>query len=196
MIKMRYSELITLDPGDGLFAKMQYSASSLYDPNYTTTGHQPRGFDQWIVRYTHAYVVGAKISVVCVPTSTSDVVPVAYGITKTPTASEFAYYSSFADIVETSQNSRRGMHKYKIGGLLNDPNPKALTHYFSAKRDFGKNIVGNTEYANTASASPTEQSFFNVWAISPNTGDGGAVSLSVIIDYIAVFTELKKLEAS
>lgn len=50
----------------GAIGNYRFRCNSLYDPDYTSTGHQPLGFDQAGALYDHYTVVGAKISVVFV----------------------------------------------------------------------------------------------------------------------------------
>lgn len=45
-IKLQYSELLTLTISGGSSSDYSFNMNSLFDPNRTGTGHQPRGFDQ------------------------------------------------------------------------------------------------------------------------------------------------------
>lgn len=44
----------------------QYRMNSLYDPDITSTGHQPNGYDQWINFYRKYAVYGVKVNIHCV----------------------------------------------------------------------------------------------------------------------------------
>lgn len=70
--KLRYQETINIDPGLGVAGVHIFKANGCYDPNYTGTGHQPRGFDQFIGSlYDHFVVIGSKIRCEFVNTDTN-----------------------------------------------------------------------------------------------------------------------------
>ena len=62
LIKMRYVSDIVLNPAAGSTASYVYSCNGMYDPDITSTGHQPMGFDQWMAFYQHYTVLGSKLS--------------------------------------------------------------------------------------------------------------------------------------
>ena len=62
VVKLAYEDLITLSPGT---ARSQYTfrGNSLFDPDYTGTGHQPRYFDQYAEVYSKYKVLSSSIVV-------------------------------------------------------------------------------------------------------------------------------------
>lgn len=50
-VTLKYTEEVTLNPASGTTAMYRFRANDLFDPNYESTGHQPRGFDQWMGFY-------------------------------------------------------------------------------------------------------------------------------------------------
>lgn len=69
--KLRYATNITLDPtAENLGATgsnvWQFSANGLYDPDITSTGHQPMFFDNYMSIYQRYRVMYSKISVTVV----------------------------------------------------------------------------------------------------------------------------------
>ncbi len=65
--RLRYVEWVagTTSAGPGTFT-YQFSLNSLFDPNTTGTGHQPRGFDQLKTLYNRYRVYGVSYKVTCV----------------------------------------------------------------------------------------------------------------------------------
>lgn len=67
VVKLKYCETFTLNVGAvGLPAWEGFNMGSLMDPNFTGTGHQPRGFDELKPFYNSSLVIGAKITVRCI----------------------------------------------------------------------------------------------------------------------------------
>jgi hypothetical protein len=62
MVKLKYADLITLAPG-ATYAQYTFRGNSLFDPDYTGTGHQPRYFDQWSAFYQKYKVLSSSIRV-------------------------------------------------------------------------------------------------------------------------------------
>jgi len=58
-----YVEFFTLDSTSGVPAYYLFAANSCYDPDQTSTGHQPRGFDQYMAMYQYGRVIKSDISV-------------------------------------------------------------------------------------------------------------------------------------
>lgn len=59
--KLTYVDAITLNATPSLAAKYFYRCNSLFDPDFTATGHQPMGFDQYAALYNHYHVHSAYI---------------------------------------------------------------------------------------------------------------------------------------
>lgn len=73
LVRHKYSELITLNPGIGSMATYTFILNSLYDPNYSSTGHQPLGFDQMTAFFSHYTVVGTSITATFLSSDTNDI---------------------------------------------------------------------------------------------------------------------------
>ena len=59
--KLRYHTTVTLTSTAGAVASHVFRANGMYDPDVTSTGHQPAGFDQMMLSYNHFVVTGAHI---------------------------------------------------------------------------------------------------------------------------------------
>lgn len=61
--KMVYYDTVLLTDEVLSYAEYVFSLNSIYDPDVTGTGHQPRGADQWGVLYREYMVRGARYNV-------------------------------------------------------------------------------------------------------------------------------------
>ena len=50
-VSMRYTELLQLADAVTGLAYNVYNANGIWDPNFSATGHQPMGYDQWSTLY-------------------------------------------------------------------------------------------------------------------------------------------------
>lgn len=177
--KLRYTESITLNPGAGTVQTYTFNMASLYDPNYTGTGHQPLGFDQLISMYDHFCVIGSKLTATFSPSS-------GMAVPTTVCLNLDADVSTLGDIDNAiEQNSS----KYC---LLNPQSPpQTLTMSYSPKTFMGiSKPLSADKLQGTASANPTDCSFVNIYCqATDGSSDPGAIDVAVTIDYVAIFHE-------
>jgi hypothetical protein len=55
---MVYADHLNLTGASGLLTNHQFRLNSVFDPDYTASGHQPMSFDQWGAFYNHYVVLG------------------------------------------------------------------------------------------------------------------------------------------
>lgn len=196
IVKLRYVTQIALNaPSVGNNAVHVFRANSMYDPDFTGTGHQPSNFDRWTNVYDHYTVVGSKINVRYAPTAVASVIPAYVGIALTDSGSETATISPVnlfeKKLVRTRWRS--------IGINENGHGFIGLRHKFSARKFFGKpkgSLVNDSLYrgrmGNLGTGSdPSEGAFYEVFATQIGANDPGDLHFIVTIDYIAVLTEPK-----
>lgn len=195
MVKLRYTQEFSLNPGVANKSSQVFRANDMYDPDSSGVGHQPVGFDQWIgVVYDHFTVVGSKISVTAVPSTVNNVTPGYWGIVLSDNGLVVSGATSVTSLLESKFTGKRT----NIYGLVNGPKHPTLTKSFSAKKFFGvkTGLVGDTLYRGGNTISPAEQAYFEVYAASVNGNDPGTWNFIATIDYIAVLTEPKALPSS
>ncbi len=199
MVKLRYAETISLDVGaGGTTAVNDFVANGMFDPNSTGVGHQPKGFDQWMLMYNHFTVVGAKLTVKYVPDTATSGIASQVGIGLFDTTGQISAGVGLDAIAEMKQAGPRCV---LMGDLDNNPSargrPITISRSFSAKKFFGtKSIVGKDNYRGNVAANPTETAVFTVYAANSGGADAAAIRIQCIIDYIAVFTEPNQLAQS
>lgn len=189
--KLKYSSDFALNiPSAGIPAVYIFRANSLYDPDFTGTGHQPRGFDQLMAFYNHYTVVGAKITLSIDSSHTS---PCTYGIalrsTTTAGTTPEAYMENGKAIWKV-HNWAAGTS----GGLRNSK----LSYKFSTSKFFNNVMpLDDDVYTGSATGNPAEQAYFHIWAYSNDQSiDPAAEAPTIHIEYLTVFTEPKALSIS
>lgn len=187
--RFRYVDFITLNPPISGTSRHTIRGTSLYDPDFTGIGHQPRGFDQYMAFYEHFEVLGAKLTATFVPllptiVQNQAIVGIMQGPLGTPAL------TTLTDVLESKQ-SRTNVTR-TMG-----TRPLVLTSKFSSKKVFGGGM-GDDARKGTDSANPAENWYFHVWGGSTDEGsnDPTAIRVKLQIDFIAKLTERKKFGGS
>jgi hypothetical protein len=185
----RYCSEITINTGTGIIGSHVFRANDLYDPDYTGTGHQPYGFDSTMAFFDHFTVTGARIKVQWHTSSTSSAIPAWCGILLSDSGARATGANSVEHLLESPLTG-----PVLPVGLVGAPNGESsqVVQYksFDASRFFHRtNIVGAADYRGSASASPAESAFFEVFACSIYGNDPGTVTALVTVDYDATLTE-------
>jgi len=192
LVRLRYVEEISLDPVSGGLAYYTFRANSLFDPNLTGSGHQPRGFDQWATLYNHYTVIGAKCSATFLANSTSQVTPGYQGIYLSTSSTDIAAMTT-NDVLEGRFNYMN--QRSQAPALFWSTNPTVHCR-FSAKRFFHRSPLGDNELKASYTANPVEQAYFHIWCTSINGNDPGVRTVKVLIDYLAIMSDPVALGAS
>lgn len=189
-VLMRYFDRIQVDPGvgTGFYA---FRANSIADPDYTGTGHQAYGHDQYALFYNHYQVVGAQIKVTATVNTTANQSAILWGIRLSDTTT--FDFTDERDCIESGQTN------YSVLPL-NRQVPQVLKQNFSATKYFNvkKPMDSSREDLGAAfNASPNEAAFFQVWYKTLDVlDDPNPIDLAVQIDYIVQMTEPKPLSLS
>ncbi len=184
--RLRYSDTGTLTVTSGAVASYVFSANGLYDPNITGTGHQPAGFDQMMLSYEHYCVVEARlycyfhnVSASVAPTVCLSVVA---GATPTTIAQQ---------IMEDGNNVTERINYAGTEGSL-----RALEIRTNIARFGGvPNVRNDDAYRGDLNNNPAEQQYFHIQAWDTENASC-AVGFDVTIEYVAWFTEPRKISQS
>lgn len=188
-IVTRYVEnQITINPGAaGIMDEYVFSANGLFDPNITGVGHQPIGFDQYMVMFDHYTVIGAKCTATFVNTDTG-------------TSQQVGIYVKDVNTTDTDIRKylENGLCKYKtISPTTFGNNQCTIVYPLSIPKFFQKKkIIGESDYKGSQTSNPSEQCYFHLFAAPITSVDATAVQLFVMIEYIAILTEPKTLALS
>lgn len=182
--KLRYASFAELNPGAGGIPGVQIvSANGLFDPDISGVGHQPRGFDQFMVMYDHYTVVGAKITARFANQHNTTDHNRRIGITLKDS------YGSPADTNEYAEarNTTTSMLVSTAVGY------KQLTKAYSTRKFLGvSKPLASSLTRGSATGNPSEQAYFHLWNTAYSGTDIGACRVDYFIDYLVVFTEPKQ----
>lgn len=190
VVKLRYSEEFILNPGVPGVDNYFFRANSLYDPDYTAIlGHQPLYYNQWSPMYKRYTVLGSKITMMYVPSLSSSVVPLTYGVSLQKESIN-PYFDPNTYIEATLSKVGGVAGGYPQSMAPTGKMPRVVQKY-SAKAYHGvKDVKDNKELSGLmgdlgTGSDPTTLAYFNCWAISNNGNTPGPLAFRVIIDYIA-----------
>lgn len=196
-VRLRFAREITLDAALGSFATHVFRANTCWDPDVSGTGHQPLGFDQWMTFYDHFTVVGSICTATFLSSSTGSVQPAYGGVLLTDNALSVAGKSNAEHLLESAQLDTP--EPLIVGGNVDGASGRAATTrvFFDARRFFNvKDVVGSADYRGDAGGDSNEQAFFEVFTYSIKGRDPGIIDVTVVIDYLVVFTEPRGLSQS
>jgi len=190
LVHLRYAEVITLDSSASTSSVYTFTANGMYDPNITSTGHQPQGFDELMNFFNHYTVIDSTIRVCHAPTSTSNLTPGMLDVLLSDRDS--VTIANGLQLMETREGT--GLAIYTGPAVQVTGQPKFITRRFNAKKFFGvKTIIGESEYRGDTTKNPDEQAYFHVVQCSSGGNDPNTAVYNVVIDYLAVLTEPKAI---
>jgi hypothetical protein len=179
---LKYSEHIQITGTSGGLGLIVFNATSLYDPNYTDTGHQPRGFDQIMPLYDHYVVLRSRIRAWMVSGTAS--VPIMAGVALSATVTNQGDWDDYTE----GPRCTPGLLDVCLtsGGLK----PTQFHNSYDAREFLGiPDPVTAGKLAGTISANPTDGAFYHCFAQDVTETASIAVRLCVEIEYDAVFIE-------
>ena len=184
----RYVDRISLDPTGIAAATYSFRANSLYDPDFTGTGHQPIGFDQLMAFYEHYTVIAARIKCTFICKSAAATQCAIVGI---ETNSGSTPTTTINDIYEQGNSSKKIMTCATAGQKVTVTRKVSISKFLSQK------VLQEDANAGTASTNPSELVFFHLFATNTDgSTDIAAMDVLVELDQIAILHEPKPLAGS
>lgn len=179
--RLRYAENnIVLGAAAGTVSNYIFRCNDLFDPNYTSTGHQPMGFDQMMLYFTYFVVERALIQVRFVNNNA-------------------ALSTVYIRIDGNNGTVTDPVQILETGGCVTDvlsaagygSSQKTLRCTLDAPKFFGINpsaLTSSDALQGAVGASPTDGVYFHVGCWDQK-GSTSAVLAEVIIEYDAIFLE-------
>lgn len=193
LVRMTYFTQIRLDP-TGTPATHVFSANSVYDPDYTLTGHQPLYHDQYSQVYNKYKVVSSKISITGA-NDYSDQANVMGNLVVCIVNNTTTAYQSITEACEAKGSKYRQCHERRP--------MRKLTQTFSAKKFFClSNIKDNDTIEGLlgdtlVGSSPQQRSYFVIQAYplyqAQNTYPA---CLNIRLSYNVLVYDIKKIAGS
>lgn len=190
IVKMRYVGEFFMNPGLGSVASHIFRANGLYDPDYTSSGHQPYGFDQWMTYYNQFTVLGSKCTARFLNYQGTSGNACMVGIQLKDTAT--VDNTNPNDIIE------QGRSKWTLIQPFGGTRDQAMvTKGFSTKKYYQAYNSLDDIYRGSALADPTEQAYFHIIAggFDPSSDPTG-LRVHVVIDYVVKLNGPKPLVSS
>lgn len=188
LLKQKYYTYIDLNPGIVTPAFHFFRANSIYDPDQTGVGHQPRGFDQIMPMYTHFTVIKSKITL--------------YPVTEATVTGGVMYAVTLQDNYTglTAGAGEGGTNICEYPKVKFSPLPSTYTHPFKKLKisytpkkflSISKPMSEDT-LKGTQSTNPSEDVGFGCYCWAESSGDPGSVRFIVYLEYVSVLTEPKQ----
>jgi len=179
----RYNTTFRLTSTAGGIKDYVFSANGMYDPDITSTGHQPMYFDQMGSIYDHYLVTNSRCKIQLIPVVASagcqSIKAVLYQQdTATPAVPQTA-------IEKTRSNWTMISHVSNTFGPQNK-----LSLSWSAMQTFGNKSISDATYQGTVGANPVEQSYFILSMQDAVQVGIISVDVNVTLEYDAVWSEL------
>lgn len=181
--KLRYAKQLGLAGGLGAVLAYNIRCNGLYDPDASSTGHQPLYFDQLTALYNHFTVFKSYLKLTIYPVSSD---------AQTVTVFE----NDDTSITPVSQESRMEQSSAKSVVVTPGMEPVILNMYFDAQKTFGGSLLGNDDLQGSAVADPLEQAIWTISAQANDLAKNTVVGINIEVIYDAVWDELKDINGS
>ncbi|QBX89303.1 capsid protein [Apis mellifera virus-12] len=190
MVKHKYVTKYNTTISESAITSVVIRANSLFDPEYALGGHQPMYFDQYAELYNHYTVIGSRITFTVVNTDAQEAQYAYFVVAYRDDNATLPPGTTMEGIAEQTQ----GRRIVSVPGGANNVYKTSLS--FSAKKTFGGSVLGNPELRGSATANPNEDQYFilALRAAAPTTG--GNVVISIHVEYVAIWNELKDVAQS
>lgn len=176
---LRYSDQIVLDADTATPARHQFRCTSIFDPDYTSTGHQPFGHDQYGQLYNHYIVDKAIITVRNASTGVNCIL----GCSLIPIAS-----------AEFNNNTCRERKGTTFMTLPNEGSMKVLQSTYNKNSVY--TVAQDSDLTAQMGFNPAENYFWDIWLATNGAANPPACALTVDITYFVTFSEPKQLGGS
>lgn len=180
-----YYSAFQVTSGAGNAGSYVFSANGLYDPDITSTGGQPSGFDQMMVFYQHYTVFRSKMTI-AVKNQTSGV----FASCSLAARADNTVVNSIETIME---NGNCVFTKLSTGFLV----MKELAMTIDISRFCGcDDLMDEHDSRGSVSSNPVEQTYFHVSTWNSETVASVNVWVEARIEYYAVFSEPRVIDPS
>lgn len=186
-VRLKYAEELRLNDGVATSKYYSFRGNSLFDPNYTGTGHQPLYFDQYSAIYDRYRVMGAKIQIDIINMSGTSAV---YLVLNSNTQASIT-----TDAPTLLEQTRSTITKIiPIAQRI----PIRVKMYCSTRKACGlnKKQVFDQDYSALVSADPSQLWYYNWLASSVDNTTALDVYYMVKLTYYAQFYDRKLINQS
>ncbi len=182
---LEYSDVIKISSASAGSAGYVFRGNSLYDPDYTSTGHQPRYFDQNMAIYTRYHVISAQVKLHILGESSFFFVMV-------PTTDPLTFTTGVNEFAELPRS-----RAVAVGGSYVMPS-KSLTALYATQGVLGLSSVQvqDLSYSGDVSSNPANLWYINLAIYGPVGSTSVAAHVHIQISYKCVFFDRAAVSAS
>jgi hypothetical protein len=180
-VKLRYVDAYTHTHTSGAVQTWQLRGNSVFDPDYTYTGHTPNGFSELAVFYSWYLVRSSRIKVTFTGLTAS--VPVVCAIK--PTA-ELANPTSYVDFVEAT------LATMKVMGSIDVPQEN-IVQSASTSRMFDAQLSKDQDFGALVTTNPAKVWYWNICTQSANKASTTSIAMVVEVEYEVEFDQKQVL---
>lgn len=182
----RYTENFQIVPTiRGMYA---FSVNSLYDPNVTGTGHQPKGFDQIMLLYDHYLTMKCNYKITFI--NESSTVPCVVGCALSRLTTD-----TYSGIDDFSETTNADTHYLNLTGTSS--NSKVVKGSVIPHRFLGsKNPMGNDRLWGETATSPQENLKLHLFVSSADESQNPVIRIIIELSYFAVLREPQNVNQS
>jgi hypothetical protein len=182
-VELVYVSSWELESALGAQAKWQFRLNSVYDPDYTNAGGQPRGFDQWALFYNHYVVEACTYEVTAGPRSTT----------------QNMYYQTYISDDGTVPSTKGDIAE--LGGVTAFVVPGQPAHIFKGKIETAKffnrkDIAADNELRALVTTNPIEEVYLSVIVYTADLTATVTSDIFATLKYRVRFMEPKDLGPS
>lgn len=193
-VKLKFTDVLSISIASGIWTYYTWRGNSVYDPNYTGTGAQPLGFDQWAAFYTRYRVHGSKIRVRTSPTTTSTATAQTHAIVVAPATSAITLPTAPLDMLAQPYATT------KVTVLQNAlMKENWITKYMSSAKILGVRktaIKDEIDFSSLTNNNPSQQWYWNMF-IGPLDNSSTTTALQLIeLTYYVEFFDRQTLDQS
>lgn len=173
--RLNYYDNCLIYSGTGTAGTYVLSANGLYDPDITSTGHQPMSFDQLMLSFEHFVVTRSKITAAFRNEVENNKPSVGISLNAGPTA-----ITNFQQLVENGNMVRSNLGQ--VGSSTSCVTlqlPVNISTYGSVP-----DLLDNSSYRGSIAANPVEQVYYHISVWNP---DNPTVTVSVGVEFFIEF---------
>lgn len=190
---LEYAQYYQLQPTATDIAERTFRLNSLFDPDLTGTGHQPRGFDELASFYGRYTVVGCTIQVHLLNSFTTASIAMAFlcsGQVGLPTPITGTLWREIGEYP-------KGNIVYRLQPSGQSNNVMIIKKTANMGQILGiPDVLSEAEAGAVVDSNPTKTVFGTLWVGSPTDVDIGEVSVAVKLTYDVIFQNTKQPQSS
>lgn len=179
--KLKYCDVQILTSTTGAVARQDYRANSIFDPDFTNTGHQPMWRDNYAAIYDQYVVIGSKITVQFTHVSAATTGVMVVGI---HTDDDSSGSSNLTTMMELNNTVWR-----QIGPTGSRSDSCTLVGTFEPLEMFGVDAKDDGSSATAVGSTPSEEIYYQIFAANAPTNTS-ICEIAVEIEYTVKFSEL------